>query len=145
MNLGLPDLQFSLDPDMIELLLERPAPEPLPTEPQEIVGFDLAGDPAQHLGPLRDFLATQPTVRAAWIVSTGASDEERARSQNYLLQLLMRDPEDDSLLVKVRTMAKALTPVEMEWESGAIMADDHNLRRLAQDHPPFYQAPDFLR
>jgi hypothetical protein len=145
MNLGLPECQYYLDPDMVDIVLERPAPEPLSDEPQEIVSFDLSGDPGQHLGPLRDFLATQPTVRAAWIVSTGASEGERVRSQNYLLQLLMRDPEDDNLLEKARTMAKALTPVEMEWESGAIMADDDSLRRLAQEHAPFYRAPDFLQ
>lgn len=144
-NLGLPECQYYLDTDLIEILLKRPAPEPLPAEPQEIVSFDHSVDPAQHLGPLRDFLATQPTVRAAWIVSTGASEEERAGSQRYLVQLLMRDPEDQSLLQKVSTIAKALTPVEMEWESAVIMADEHNLRRLAQEHLPFYQAPDFLR
>ena len=62
----------------------------------------------------------------------------------YEVMLVMRDPEDKSLLDQVETMAKALTPVHIEWNSGVMMGEDIMLRRLAERQPPFYTAPGFL-
>jgi hypothetical protein len=49
------------------------------------------------------------------------------------------------LLEKVRTMAKALTPLGMEWTSAMLLGDDKSLGNLAQMYPPFYEAADFPR
>jgi hypothetical protein len=92
----------------------------LSTAPERSDGPEIFSSGFTRLRPGRGI---QPTVRAAWIGSTGAEEEERTRTQNYLLQLAMRDPDDQTLLDKACTMAKAHPPVEMEWEGGALMAD----------------------
>jgi hypothetical protein len=105
----------------------------------------LKGIPNNTTGPLKDFLSKQPTVRAAWILSPKTAPLAAGSSRAYEIHLVMRDPEDKSLLQKVRTMAKALTPVEMEWTSGVMMADDESFRRLSKESPPFYRSKEFLR
>jgi hypothetical protein len=135
-NLGNEGCRFQLDPDMVELLLERP--EPKYHQTAATADFKPEGDPEKYLQPLRDFLAQQTNVRAAWISAHTEGDRI-----TYQIGLVMRDPEDNSLLDKVCNMAKALTPVEMEWNSAVLMADDGSLRRLADRHRPFYQATDF--
>ncbi len=144
MNLGLPECHYYLDPDMVEILLSRPEP-PLPDVPTQKVTFAVEGNPEQYLGPLKEFLRNQPTVRAAWIVSPKSDAAKASLSCAYELHLVMRDPEDNSLLQKVCTMAKALTPVEMEWTSALMMADDESFRRLSKESPPFYRSKDFPR
>jgi hypothetical protein len=42
-------------------------------------------------------------------------------------------------------IVKALTPVEMEWITSVLMADDKSLRNLTKQAPPFYARPDFLK
>jgi len=144
MNFGLPECQYHLDPDMVEILLSRPEPAAA-DRPTEKVTFAVEGNPEQYLGPLKDFLSHQPNVRAAWILSPKTAPLAAGNSRAYEIHLVMRDPEDKSLLQKVRTMAKALTPVEMEWTSGVMMADDKSFRRLSKESPPFYRSKDFLR
>ena len=137
--------QYHLDDDLVDLLLSRPAPPPLAEHPKEMVDFTVVGEPERYLEPLRKFLAGQANVRGAWIAMAEREVSAPPGTTSYLLQLLMRDPEDDSLLEKVGTMAKALTPVEMEWTSAIIAADDNSLRHLARLHRPFYSATDFTR
>ncbi|HEX8078104.1 MAG TPA: hypothetical protein VF511_09840 [Chthoniobacterales bacterium] len=144
MNFGLPECHYHLDPDMVEILLSRGEPS-APDVSTEKVTFAVEGNPEQYLGPLKEFLRNQPTVRAAWILSPKSTSAKTTRSRAYELHLVMRDPEDNSLLEKVRIMAKALTPIEMEWQSAVMLADDNSFRRLAEQSPPFYQAPNFLR
>src|SRR5471030_2025466 len=130
---------------MVKILLSRPEPKPAYEGPTQQANFEPEGDPQRYLGPLRDFLAKQPNVRAAWILTRAPAAPLPGGSSPYEIELLLRNPEDNSLLDKVGTMAKALTPVEMEWATGVMMADDNSLRRLAEKHPPFYQAHDFLK
>ena len=42
-------------------------------------------------------------------------------------------------------MAKALTPVEMEWTPTLLLGDKQSLRNLAKMQPPLYAAPGFLK
>lgn len=142
-NCGLKDAQYTLDPDMIEILLSRPEPKPVEPHPQRQLASP-EGDPQRFLGPVREFLGKQPTVRAAWIFARTDAPPQPPGHHAYELMLLMRDPEDKSLLHQVEVMAKALTPVEMDWVTSVMLSDDHSLRNLAAQQPPFYQAPDFL-
>ena len=145
MNACLKECQYHLDPDMVEILLSRPEPTPAQDEPRRQVDFKVGTEVKQHLGPLREFLGKQRTVRAAWISAQEADSPLPAGHRAYEIGLVMEDPEDRSLLDQVRVMAKALTPVEMEWTSGVLLADDRSLRNLAKQQPPFYEAPDFLK
>jgi hypothetical protein len=142
-NLGLPECEYFPDPDMIEILLSRPEP-PAALPPTDKVRFNPPGNPERYLAPLKDFLGKQPTVRAAWIVSPASETDSAAGPQHYEIHLVMNDPEDKSLREKVQTMVKALTPIEMEWQVGVLMADDDSFRRLATKSPPFYRRKDFL-
>jgi len=138
LNLGLPECQYVLDPDMVEILLERPEPV-YDKPPDAVVGMEPTSEVDEHLAPLREFLAKQPQVRAAWVFPV------RQQSHGYEVHLVMDDPEDDSLLKQVGTMVKALTPVEMECAVATMMGDDQSLRNLSQRKPPFYRRADFLR
>lgn len=142
MNCGLKDAQYTLDPDMVEILLSRPEPPPAESQPQRKVRLP-EGDPQHFLGPLREFLAKQPAVRAAWIFGRTDAPPQKPGHHAYEFSLLMRDPEDKSLLQPVETMLKALTPVEMDWVTGVLMGDDQSFRNFAAEQPPFYQAADF--
>jgi len=144
LNCGLKDCQYHLDPDMVDILLSRPEPDYNDSVPASI-GVSPEEDFLRFLGPLRDFLSTQTNVRAVWIFEREAATPLPEGHHAYDISLAMRDPEDGSLLVKVGTMAKALSPVEMDWTPMAVMADDDSLRKLAKQHPPFYQAADFLK
>lgn len=143
-NGGLMDCQLRLDPDMVEILLSRPEPE-YEERPSHHIALHPDEDPQRFLQPLREFLGQQPTVRAAWIFGDRSAPSLPADHYSYEIGLLMQDPEDESLLAKVVTMAKALTPVEMNWTSSLLMADNRALRSLAEDQAPFYQAADFLK
>ncbi len=145
MNFGLPECQYCLDSDMVEALLSRPEPTPESETPQRHVQFQPEGNPQRFLGPLKKFLAEQPTVRAAWIFGQEPEAPLPAGYRSYEVGLVMKDPEDNTLLEKVGTMAKALTPVEMEWTTGVMMADNRSLRELRKQQPPFYAARDFLK
>ena len=142
-NCGLEYCHFHPDPQMIDILLSRPEPTyDYGHPPQKLL--QPAGDPAPHLGPLHDFLSRQPNVRAAWIFADQPAPTATAdQTEAYVIHLLMADPEDNSLLDQVKLMAKALTPIHMEWQSSVLMADDANLRKLAKHRAPFYEAPDF--
>lgn len=139
------DGQYLLDDDMVDILLSRPAPPPLEGPLGPPASFAVAGEPERYLDPLREFLAGQPNVRAAWIAMMEPEAPLAPGGASYVFHLLMRDPEDDSLLEKVRTMAKALTPLGMEWTSAMLLGDDKSLGNLAKMYPPFYEAADFPR
>ena len=141
-NCGVKDGQYTLDPDLVEILLSRPEPPPLASQPQRKIKPP-GGDPQRFLGPVREFLQRQPTVRAAWIFARSDAAPQRPGHHAYELLLLMRDPEDKSLLHQVELMAKSLTPVEMDWVTGVMTGDDNSLCNLAAQQVPFYQAPDF--
>ncbi|MGI9086563.1 MAG: enhanced serine sensitivity protein SseB C-terminal domain-containing protein [Chthoniobacterales bacterium] len=143
LNLGCDGIQKTLDADMVEILIERGEPEyeQRATAPQ--ADFAPTGKPEQYLGPLREFLSQAPSVRAAWVLTRRDPAAKDQNKENYEIELLMRDPDDDSLLDKVITIAKAVTPVEMEWTAGVMMADENSLRNLARKHPPFYCSEDF--
>jgi len=142
MNCGVKDGQYTLDPDMVEILLSRPEPVPVGSQPQRKVRVP-EGDPQRFLGPVREFLAKQPTVRAAWIFGRTDAPPQRPGHYAYEFMLIMREPEDKSLLHPVEVMLKALTPVEMDWVTGVLMGDDESFRKFAAEQPPFYQAADF--
>lgn len=143
-NLGLPECQYVLDPDMVEFLLARPKPAALQEKPARMV-MELEGDPGKWLAPLREFLAQQPNVRAAWI--TGAVDNPEAAPGDTAcdLALVMIDPEDKSLHPQVLAMVKALTPVDTVWRVVSFMGNDVSLGKLASRYPPFYAASGFPR
>ena len=143
-NVGLKECQYTLDPDMVEILLSRPEPQ-YGDRPTRRVVIEPAGELEQHLAPLRDFLGRQPKVRAAWIFRQKPVPLPPTDSETYEINLLMEDPEDNSLLHEVGVMARALTPVEMECVSAVMMADDQSLRNLIKQKPPFYARPDFLK
>ncbi len=145
MNCGLVECQYHLDPDMVEILLSRPEPPPAVEEPKRMVDLDPAGDPQRFLGPLREFLSQKPTVRAAWVFGHEPDSPLPDGHESYEVGLVMEDPEDESLLEQVCVIAKAVTPVEMEWTTAVMMAEDKALRKLARERPPFYEAPDFLK
>jgi SseB protein N-terminal domain len=142
-NVGVKECQYNLDPDMVEILLSRPEPK-YDEPPVRKIVLEPAGGPEKHLAPLREFLGRQPKVRAAWIFGQKSDSPQPAGSKFYEFSLLMDDPEDKSLLPEVGIMVKALTPVEMEWTTAVLMADDQNLRKLVKKKPPFYARPDFL-
>jgi hypothetical protein len=54
MNFGLPECQYHLDPDMVEILLSRPEPA-APDAPTEKVTFAVEGNPEQYHGPTQRF------------------------------------------------------------------------------------------
>ena len=143
-NCGLPECQYHLDPDMVEILLSRPEPTYDKQEVHPVI-IAPADDPAHLLGPLRDFLRQQPQVRATWIFGQSEDTPLPAGHRGYELGLLMEDPEDNSLLERMNVMLKALTPVEMEWTTATLMADERSLRNLSKQRPPFYAAPGFLK
>jgi len=143
-NAGLAECRYQLDPDMVEILLSRPEPKPANASPTK-VNFHPPGHPEKFLGPLREFLGRQPKVRAAWIFGYKPEQPLPAGSQGYEVELVMEDPEDKSLVQEVKVMAKALTPVEMEWVIGVMVADDNSLRNLSKQAPPFYARADFLK
>lgn len=146
LNLFVPGAQYTLDPDMVDLLLERPEPPDSGLERLVRVPED---DPGKFLGPVRDLLARDAAVRAAWIFEAPASMDKAAPASrgdvSYELALLMQDPDDDHLLRQVELMAKALTPVQMEWTVKRLRGDDASLRELAERQPPFYAARGFLQ
>jgi hypothetical protein len=144
LNLGVKDCQYHLDPDLVEILLSRPEPD-YDAQPVRKVNFAPAGQPEQHLAPLHEFLSRQPKVRAAWVFGQKPDPPLPPDALSYEVNLLMEDPEDKSLLHAVGVMAKALTPVEMEWTTAVITADDQSLRNLAKQTPPFYARPNFLQ
>lgn len=145
LNLFVPGAQYTLDPDLVEMLLERPEP-PDPAPPRVV--REPEADPARFLGPVRELLARDAAVRAAWIFEApppAGAESPRVRVEvNYELALLMQDPEDDHLLRPVELMAKALTPVQMEWAVTQLRGEDASFRRLAECQPPFYAAHGFL-
>ncbi|MGB8167147.1 MAG: enhanced serine sensitivity protein SseB C-terminal domain-containing protein [Chthoniobacteraceae bacterium] len=138
-NAGLTECQYHCDPDIIDLLVSRPAPPP-PAGPAELLALDPDAEPPAFLAPLHDFLAQQPRVRAAWVFEKG----EEGGKLLYDVGLVATDPTDNDILSKVSTVLRAVSPVTVEATAMMMMADDTSLRRLANDQPPFYQAPDFL-
>jgi hypothetical protein len=143
-NAGLKDCQYHLDPDMVDILLSRPEPS-YEVQAGPPVEFDPDDDPASLLGPLKEFLSRQPKVRAAWIMGERPPTPLPPGHRAYQIGLVMEDPEDNSLLHEVGIMAKALTPVEMEWTPTILMADDQSLRNLVKKKRPFFQSPGFLK
>lgn len=141
-NGGLKDCQYQLNIDLVEILLSRPQPPRESGQPQRHT-FGPTDEPAEFLGPLRDFLSRQPGVRAAWIFDAQPESPLPPGHRAYDVALLMQEPEDDSLLEEATTIAKAVTPVEMEWSAMALMADEMSLRNLAKEHPPFYASDSF--
>ncbi len=144
MNAGLKDCQYHLDPGMVEILLSRPEPI-YEKKPDRMVVLNTNMDPVKYLGPLREFLETQPNVRAVWIFGDERAEPLSEGHEAFVLQLLMEDSEDESLMDQVKLMAKALTPVEHEWEVALMMADDRSLRNLSKQKRPFYEGRDFLK
>jgi len=141
LNFGLPECQYCFDVDMIEILLERP--EPPDPKPKRLVA-EPEGDPAKFLGPVKELLARDATVRAAWIFEARTDEELPPGETRYELALLMQNPDDDHLLRQVETMAKALTPVQMEWAATLLRGEDQAFHQLAEHQPPFYAARGFL-
>ncbi len=141
LNFGLPECQYGMDPDMIDILLERP--EPPDPEPPRVVAQP-EGDPAKFLAPVKSLLAREASVRAAWIFEAKVSEPEMRGQCCYELALLMQNPDDEHLLQQVETMAKALTPVQMEWAATLLRGEDTAFQQLAERHPPFYAARGFL-
>lgn len=141
LNFGLPECQYALDADMIEILLERP--EPTDERPARMVAQP-EGDPAKFLGPVRELLARDAAVRAAWIFEAKGTEPQPRGHCNYELALLMRNPDDEHLLRQVETMAKALTPVQMDWATTLLRGEDAAFEKLAERQPPFYHAKGFL-
>lgn len=146
LNMGQKECQYDLDADMIDILLERPEP------PDDVPARRVAepqGDPAKFLGPVRELLARDAAVRAAWIFEVQDTEAADAATRlrghaSYELALLMRNPDDEHLLPKVETMAKALTPVQMDWTATLLRGEDAAFENLAARQPPFYRARDFL-
>jgi hypothetical protein len=145
-NCGLTDCQYGLDADMVDILLSRPEPD-YDGGARTAASFEPTDEADRHLAPLREFLARQPRVRAAWIYRQTSAPAGPGDRRPYEISLVMDDPEEkcDGLLREVETRAKALTPVEMEWVTSVMMADDQSLRNLSQKKPPFYARPDFLK
>jgi hypothetical protein len=141
LNMGQKECQYQLDPDMIDILLERP--EPPDPEPPRTVSMP-SGDPAKFLTPVRELLARDGSVRAAWIFEAKSGRPELKGQCDYELALLMQNPEDDHLRQQVETMARALTPVQMEWAVTLLRGEDAAFRQLSERHPPFYTAKGFL-
>ncbi len=143
MNEGVKEGRYQLDPDMVEILLSRP--EPSYEQPKEsVLVFEPDEALLRALEPLKEFLGRQPNVRAAWILMEKPDKPLPPGHLACQVGLLMNDPDDESLLQKVEVMAKALTPIETEWHSSLLMADDQSLRNLMKQQKPFYQAPGFL-
>ncbi|MBK8039075.1 MAG: SseB family protein [Verrucomicrobiaceae bacterium] len=107
LNFGLPECQCFLDPDMIDILLERPEP---PDPPPARRLPDPEGDPTRYLQPVKELLARDPAVCAAWIFTARPGSMLPRGESSYELALLMKDPDDEHLLRQVEAMAKALTP-----------------------------------
>ncbi|MBE7497619.1 MAG: enhanced serine sensitivity protein SseB C-terminal domain-containing protein [Verrucomicrobiaceae bacterium] len=141
LNMGQKECQYDLDPDLIDYLLEQPEP-PDPEPPRTVARPE--GDPAKFLGPVKELLARDAAVRAAWIFESKPAAPLPRGHACYELALLMHDPDDEHLLQKVETMAKALTPVQMEWTTSLLRGGHEAFRELAGNHPPFYAARDFL-
>ena len=144
-NLGTEDGCYHLSMEWIGYMLERPAPPPLTrTEPELLVDPCPPGNPGAPLGPIRDFLAKTPTVRAAFILGVPPDVPGEPAPARYDFALVMVDPDDKSLEQRVTVMLKALTPLEEEWSVGTLMAPDEAYRQMAAANPPFYAAPGFL-
>lgn len=143
LNLGLPECQYGLDADMIEILLERPEPADAAPEPVRMVA-EPEGDPAKFLGPVKELLARDATVRAAWIFEAKGTEPLPRGHCSYELALLMQSPDDEHLLRQVELMAKALTPVQMDWAATLLRGEDAAFDNLAARQPPFYRARGFL-
>jgi len=147
LNMGQKECQYDLDADMIDILLKRPEPRDDSPAPARTVAKP-EGDPAKFLGPVRDLLSRDATVCAAWIfevTNEEVPDATRLRGHaSYELALLMRNSDDEHLLSKVETMAKALTPVQMDWAATLLRGEDAAFEKLAESQPPFYSARDFL-
>lgn len=141
LNMGQKECQYDLDPDMIENLLERP--EPPDPKPARVVSQP-ESDPAKFLGPVKELLARDVTVRAAWIFEAQPTEPQPRGHCSYELALLMQNPEDDHLLHQLETMAKALTPVQMDLAATQLRGEDEAFRQLAERHAPFYTARGFL-
>ena len=144
MNAGLKECQYCLDSDMVEILLSRPEPA-YENRPTNQVELDPEDDTHKRLGPLKEFLSRQPKVRAAWVLAEKPVTPLPPGHRAYQIGLVMEDPEDESLLHEVGVMAKALTPVEMEWTPTLLLGDKQSLRSLAKMQPPLYAAPGFLK
>lgn len=144
-NAGLPECQLQLDPDLVEILLERPEPPPANEAGSGDVVFDPPDELRESLAPLHDFLSAQPEVRAAWLFTAPPEAALPPGHGAYTIGLLMADPEDERFLDKAAIMAKALTPVEMEWSSMLLMADGASIEKMATRHRPFYAAPGFAK
>lgn len=141
LNMGQPECQYGLDPDMIEILLERP--EPSDEKPARWVA-EPESDPAKFLGPVKELLRRDAAVRAAWIFETKATEPQPRGHCHYELALLMQNPDDEHLLRQVETMAKALTPVQMDWAATLLRGEDAAFENLAARQPPFYRARGFM-
>ena len=133
---------------MVEILLSRPKPQAADAAPRR-TNFDPDLDAARHFGPVRDFLRRQPHVRAAWLTEieadAAAEGASSAAAGVYDFMLLMDDPEDESLLDEAGTMFEALSPISVECRPALMNGDDESMRRLADQHPPFYRRADFLK
>lgn len=138
-NGGLKECQYRCDPDIVDILISRPAPPP-PEKPKEHLQLDPDAEAPAFLGPLHDFLAAQPRVRAAWVFDQG----EEGGKLRYEVGIVATDPTDDEILEKISTVLRAVSPLTVEATTMMMMADDTSLRKLASDQPPFYRAPDFL-
>lgn len=136
-NYGVDDAYWGGDQQMIELLLEKPEPPPDPATPQEMVTFQLPGDPEARLGPLRDELARLPEVLAAWVLA-------RPEPHQYDLALVTASVDNDALLARVNLVLKAVTPVDEEWSAALLTGDDRSLRQMVAERAPFYRAAGFL-
>jgi hypothetical protein len=143
-NAGIKEAQYCLDSDMVEILLSRPEPTYQP-ETTNHVTLDPDDDTHRFLGPLKEFLSRQPTVRAAWVLREKPPTPLPPGHRAYQIGLVMQNPDDDSLLHQVGIMAKALTPVEIECTPTLLMADPQSLRNLAKKQRPFYEGPGFLQ
>ena len=143
-NFGVENAYYDIKTEMVGYLLERPEPPPDPVVPDLSAVLHPPGDPAGTLGPLRDFLAGSPNVRAAWIFAVPPGADGTPSTGKYDLALVMVDPEDQSLLERVNLILKAVTPVETEWSAAFLLAPDETYRRMAAERAPFYAAPGFL-
>ena len=74
-NAGLQGCQHHIDADFLEIILSRPEPEYEMT-PASSIELHPEGDPQQYLRLLREFLASQPTVRAAWIFGARSTEPQ---------------------------------------------------------------------
>lgn len=62
----------------------------------------------------------------------------------YDVGVVATDFEDDSVIENLRTVVKAVTPLQVECDVMMMMADDLSLGNLTRNQPPFYAMAGFL-